>query len=415
MNYMRNPLIVLFIAFIFLNNINLFSQNASIWDALNYEKNKVLVAAHRGDWKNYPENSLEAIQSCIDRGIDIVEIDVRKTLDGHFILMHDLTVRRTTNGKKKVSKYTLNEIQKLRLRDKNGKITNYHVPSLEEALLVAKGKIVLNLDKSGGYFNELLKVIEKHNCGENIILKGEGPAEFFKKISSNDTTKTLFMPILIGTRLGSDTFVYVSKAPLIEVLLRRDSNAFCNRENLNRIKEQNCKIWYNALFNSISGGHTEGQAAIDSWNWFINHDAKIIQTDYPFELLQYLVDNNLHEKPRGYISADLSKLPNKVIKAIDSSNIKIEEVISNNIESNNDKIQITNKNNSDKSISKNETKKNLSKSELKSQKKYHIVKEGDSLSKIAAKNKTSVKKILKLNPKIKSNSVLKIGSKIIVR
>jgi glycerophosphoryl diester phosphodiesterase len=40
--------------------------------------NHVMVVAHRGDWRNAPENSLQAIQYCIDMGVDMVEIDVRK-------------------------------------------------------------------------------------------------------------------------------------------------------------------------------------------------------------------------------------------------------------------------------------------------------------------------------------------------
>ena len=83
-------LIVLLISFI---NISVFSQSKLNWKLkLNEDKNKILVAAHRGDWKNFPENSIEGVKSCIDRGVDIIEIDVHKTKDGHFILMHDESV-----------------------------------------------------------------------------------------------------------------------------------------------------------------------------------------------------------------------------------------------------------------------------------------------------------------------------------
>ena len=61
--------------------------------------NHVMVVAHRGDWRNAPENSLQAIQYCIDMGVDMVEIDVRKTKDGHIVLMHDGSIDRTTNGR----------------------------------------------------------------------------------------------------------------------------------------------------------------------------------------------------------------------------------------------------------------------------------------------------------------------------
>ena len=48
----------------------------------------VLVVSHRGDWRNAPENSLQAFQNCIDMGVDMVELDLKKTKDGELILMH---------------------------------------------------------------------------------------------------------------------------------------------------------------------------------------------------------------------------------------------------------------------------------------------------------------------------------------
>ena len=88
-------------------NYSLYGQNVITLNRLFQNNNKVLVAAHRGNWKEFPENSIPAIQSCIGTGIDIVEIDVQRTKDGAYILMHDAKIDRTTNGKGKVSDYTL--------------------------------------------------------------------------------------------------------------------------------------------------------------------------------------------------------------------------------------------------------------------------------------------------------------------
>lgn len=60
---------------------------------------KVLVVSHRGDWRNYPENSLPALRSAIDRGVDIVEIDLKMTSDSVLVLMHDARIDRTTTGR----------------------------------------------------------------------------------------------------------------------------------------------------------------------------------------------------------------------------------------------------------------------------------------------------------------------------
>lgn len=70
-------------------------------------KQSVLVVSHRGDWRNAPENSLQAFQNCIDMGVDMVELDLKKTKDGELILMHDNTLNRTTNGTGKPEDYTL--------------------------------------------------------------------------------------------------------------------------------------------------------------------------------------------------------------------------------------------------------------------------------------------------------------------
>ena len=59
----------------------------------------VVVASHRGDWRNWPENSLAAIESVIGMGADIVEIDLALTSDSVLVVCHDRTLNRTTTGK----------------------------------------------------------------------------------------------------------------------------------------------------------------------------------------------------------------------------------------------------------------------------------------------------------------------------
>lgn len=68
-------------------------------ELFNPASGKVLVAAHRGDWRNACENSLEAIENAVQMGVDIVEVDLARTKDGHLILLHDNTLDRTTTGK----------------------------------------------------------------------------------------------------------------------------------------------------------------------------------------------------------------------------------------------------------------------------------------------------------------------------
>ena len=133
----------------------------------------VLVAAHRGDWRNFPENSLEAIESAINMGVDIVEIDLQRTKDGQLILMHDDRLNRTTNGKGVIADTTLAYIRTLYLKNGCDITTKHRVPTLEEALLLAKGRVMLNLDKADRYFEEVYEVIDAYH-GTLIEFLGDG-------------------------------------------------------------------------------------------------------------------------------------------------------------------------------------------------------------------------------------------------
>jgi glycerophosphoryl diester phosphodiesterase len=91
------------------------------------DREYVFVAMHRGDWRNFPENSKGAILSSIRLGADIVELDVQKTKDGRFVLNHDDSLERTTTGEGNVGDFTLAEIKQLKMRDRDCRIVSPHL------------------------------------------------------------------------------------------------------------------------------------------------------------------------------------------------------------------------------------------------------------------------------------------------
>ena len=112
------------------------------------QNSDIIVVSHRGDWRNAPENSLQAIQNCINYGVDMVEIDVRETKDGQLVVIHDQTLDRTTNGKGLVKDWTLDSLRTLNLKDGLGQVTFHKIPTLKEALELSKDKILINPSKS---------------------------------------------------------------------------------------------------------------------------------------------------------------------------------------------------------------------------------------------------------------------------
>jgi len=67
--------------------------------------------AHRGACGLYPENTVLAMRKAIDYGADLIEFDLRLTKDNIPVLLHDISIDRTSNGKGKPGDYTLKELQ----------------------------------------------------------------------------------------------------------------------------------------------------------------------------------------------------------------------------------------------------------------------------------------------------------------
>jgi len=106
-----------------------------------------MVSAHRGGpYPGFPENAIETFEHVLKYTPAIIELDVAMTKDSVLILMHDDDLERTTNGHGKVDEVNFDYIQTLQLEDKNGKLTNFKIPTLAEALHWAEGKALLTVD-----------------------------------------------------------------------------------------------------------------------------------------------------------------------------------------------------------------------------------------------------------------------------
>ena len=106
-----------------------------------------MVSAHRGGpYPGFPENAIETFANILKYTPTIIELNVAMTKDSVLVLMHDDELDRTTNGTGKVKDVTFEYIQGLLLEDNEGKLTEFKVPTLKEALLWSKGKALLTVD-----------------------------------------------------------------------------------------------------------------------------------------------------------------------------------------------------------------------------------------------------------------------------
>lgn len=124
-----------------------------------------LIIAHRGRDATTPENTLAAFRRSIERGISIMETDVRVTEDGELVLLHDETVDRTTNGHGRVGELTLAQVQALDAG------SGEHVPTLRDALRLVRGagtSLLLDM-KPGTPLESVLGLVRSEGAGQSVV------------------------------------------------------------------------------------------------------------------------------------------------------------------------------------------------------------------------------------------------------
>lgn len=254
----------------------------------------VLVVAHRSDWRNQPENSLPAIRSAIAMGVDLVEVDVRRTRDGRFVIIHDTTLDRTTNGRGLVADRTLEELRRLRLRDGAGSVTAELIPTLEEALAAVRGRAVVNLDKSSEHPDEIFRVVEREGALGHALFSITQPLdEFEAKYPGLLARMPLFMLVVGEKAKDRDGLIgaYLQRRPpaVLQLVFSRDDDpvlAWCGKA-----RAAGVRIWFNALWPHHNGGHHDDRALADpdgAYGWLTAQGATVIQTDRPRLLLDWL-------------------------------------------------------------------------------------------------------------------------------
>ena len=271
---------------------------------LSDDRNYVFVAMHRGDWRNFPENSKGAILSSIQLGADIVELDVHMTKDGRFVLNHDKTIDRTTTGKGMVHDLTLAEIKQFKMRDKNGNPTDYDVLTLEEALELTRGKILMNIDKFTAHPREILDAVAAVGALKEVLVKSlhdpDDARKFFgpywKDVESGEI---LYMPVIQfcwkkHKKAAHDLPLWLAeeprKASMYEICADKPEYAGAFADVIKA--KGSPRLWINTMWDSLSAGHGDERALLDSdanWGWVLEQGASMIQTDYAAELLVYLM------------------------------------------------------------------------------------------------------------------------------
>lgn len=249
------------------------------------------VSAHRGGpTKGRPENCLETFEHTLQHTFATLEVDPRYTKDGAIVLHHDASLERTTNGKGKVADLTLAELEQLKLKDTEGNVTPYAIPTLDEALEWARGKTILVLDQKDVPVAARVKKVEEHKAEgfALLIVNTFKDAQECHRLNPN-----IFMEVMIANRAKAAEFeklgipwrnvvAFVGHVPPEDLELYKTIHA----------KGANCMIGTSRNLDkqAISGQVKDINELKPAYRAFMNRGADLIETDIPVPLGTMLND-----------------------------------------------------------------------------------------------------------------------------
>lgn len=142
----------------------------------------LIITGHRGAGGLAPENTLASIQLALDLGVDRIEIDVQQTNDNVIIVLHDRTLKRTTNGFGFIKSMNYADLLKYSAGIKFNKVyAEEKIPTLEQVIDLINGKVELLIETKYSYL--YYPNIERHILN---VIKNKNAFGWCKIISFND-------------------------------------------------------------------------------------------------------------------------------------------------------------------------------------------------------------------------------------
>lgn len=238
--------------------VDLYADSTKLAEA---KQQNIKMIAHRGMSALAPENTLEAMDLAATYGFEMVEFDVSQTKDGKFIVMHDKSVERTTNGTGKISKLTYAKIKSFNIDGGNGyskQYKNVKVPSLEEILKLCKTRKLTPLIhiKSVSDITGLLKVVKKAGFANDAILCSNNRNTLLNIKSVSSKTKLMLVD-------SSDGLAAVNFAKENQLMGINISSKVLNLEVVIAAKENNLTVYVwdvetSTLFDALVGYGIDG-------------------------------------------------------------------------------------------------------------------------------------------------------------
>ena len=268
-----------------------------------YNNDNVQVVAHRGAaGSNIPCNTIPAFDIALKGGASILEMDLFKSIDGKIFIFHTGKEPYQLNKNIDLTKLDSEEIKKLRLINVDFYPTQWGINSFDDVLEHFKGRCILNLDRIGDCIPDVIKVVERHNMKDQVLLK-HAPIPSVLKIIEDVAHDYMFMPIYMEEDNASEIIEKMNINYIgAELVFKTEESPVIQPEYIESMKKRGKTLWGNAvLYNykiPLSAGHTDDVSMIDDpdkgWGWLVDHGFDIIQTDWTYQCCKYLKDRGIN-------------------------------------------------------------------------------------------------------------------------
>jgi len=146
--------------------------------------NDILVIGHKGAGDIVPENTLKAFKKAIELNADYIEFDIHITKDNEIVIIHDADTIRTAGTSGVIKNMTLLEVKELDVGE------GENIPTLNELIELAKGKIGLQIEiKAEGIVEHLPEILKRNDLDMSSIISSFSFEELLKLKKIEPTLK----------------------------------------------------------------------------------------------------------------------------------------------------------------------------------------------------------------------------------
>jgi len=256
----------------------------------------MIVCAHRGlHGANIPQNTLAAFRLALKTGVDMIELDVNRSVDGKIFIFHHGMERTCFGTDERTRNMSFEQIRALRYLNVDRNPTKHPPCTLDEVFEEFKNKCFIQIDKFWAYPKEVTDIIRRHRVEDQVLIKSQADPVQLKAIEE-------ICPDLayMVTARSPDDIALASKYDInytvSEIIFENEDSVFTDPAFIESEHKKGRLFWVHSIvFNDkavLTAGHNDDTSlTVDpdlGWGWLADKGYDIMITDWPMMALDYL-------------------------------------------------------------------------------------------------------------------------------